>query len=150
MGLTVPEKDAGLFTKVRTGERPASGWGTQIQKPEYDINKVFSAHDIPLSANVDTGPFTLDSLRQRLDDIQKQDGDALLCFDYRVLWGGTPGQGHVCVFDHIDGDDVWMVDPWPDVPKLRKASLQNLAKAIDFHGAHNTCGVWEITKRGIQ
>lgn len=43
LGLIVPEKDTYLFGKVRSGEKPSSGWGTQIQKDEYDPNKVFKS-----------------------------------------------------------------------------------------------------------
>lgn len=144
MGLTVPEEDAGLFAKVRTGEKPASGWGTQIQKPEYDINVVLAKHNIPLSVEIDTSVLTEELLQAKLQAIQDKDGDALLCFDYRVLWGGEPGQGHVCVFDRIDGNDIWIVDPERNVPKNRKTSISHLAKAMNFHGPENTCGIWEI------
>ena len=78
--------------------------------------------------------------------MQDADGDALLCFDNGKLWDLEVKGGHVCVFHGLDGDDVWMIDPERNVPKNRKVSLTKLFEAIDFHGPHNSCGVWNIEK----
>jgi len=148
LGLTVPEEDARLFSKVRTGERPPAGWGTQIYKPEFEINKVLKEINIPLRVGVDTDIKSVEELRTKLQAVQDADGDALLCFDYGKLWDEDFTGGHVCVFDGLDddGESVWMVDPERNVPKHRKASLQKLFEAIDFHGPANSCGIWPITK----
>lgn len=146
LGLTVPEEDAHLFDKVRTGQRPTAGWGTRIYEPEFEINKVLRSLEIPLRVTVDTSIGSVDELRQKLQAAQDTDGDALLCFDYGVLWNLDIKGGHVCVFHGLDGDNMWMIDPERSVPKNRKVSLVQLYKAIDFHGPANSCGVWKVEK----
>jgi len=142
LGLTVPEEDVSLFSKARTGMKPLSGWGTQIQNPKFEINKVLASLDIPLQVDVRKDIKSIAELRKMLETIAKKDGDALLCFDYGMLWNEDRRGGHVAVFDHLEGGDVWIVDPLPNVPKLRRASLTQLFRAIDFHGPQNSCGVW--------
>jgi hypothetical protein len=146
MGLTVPKEEAHLFTKVRTGPKPASGWGTQIQKKQFNPNTVFPKLRIPLRIEQSfIKDFkSQDGLRALLRDIQKNDGDALLCFDYGRLWDLPKRGGHVCVFDRIEGDEVYLVDPEKNVPKSRKTSIEKLFNAMDFHGDDNATGVWRI------
>lgn len=146
MGLTVPKKDSYLFSKVRTGSKPSSGWGTQIQKREFNPNTVFPKLGIPLSIEQSfiKGFKDPEDLRSLLIDIQNKDGDALLCFDYGKLWGLPRRGGHVCVFDRIEGDNVYIVDPERSVPKYRQANLEKLYAAMNFHGDDNSTGVWRV------
>jgi len=149
LGLIVPEKDSHLFAKVRTGSKPSSGWGTQIQKKEFKPAKVFKKLKIPLEFNQ---YFIKDfknpeGLKELLVSIQKKDTDGILCFDYGKLWGIPSNGGHVCVFDRIDGNKVHIVDPEYKVPKFRIANLDRLFKAMDFHGDSNSTGVWILTRR---
>ena len=144
LGLTVPDKDAHLFAKVRTGKKPPAGWGTQINKPEFSVNKVFAALGIPISMErLSTKDFkSPNELGRLLHRIQSRDGDALLCFDYGKLWGLDYKGGHVCVFNSVNGAEVTIVDPERNVPKLRTTTLDRLHEAMDFHGDHNSTGVW--------
>lgn len=148
LGLTVPEDDLRLFSegKARTGERPSAGWGTQIYKPEFEINKVLRSLDIPLHVDVDTDVTSPQNLRGKLQKVQDADGDALVCFDWGKLWDRDERAGHLSVFDRLDGEDIWIVDPERNSPKHRKVSLQKLYEAIRFHGPKNSAGVWVITK----
>lgn len=148
LGLVVPEKDAHMFNKVRTGEKPSSGWGTQIQKEEFSANSFFRSHNVPLDLKrVGTRDFKdKEGLRKLLQGIQVSDRDGLLCFDYGKLWSLDFSGGHVCVFDHIEGDTVHIVDPERNVPKYRQTTLDALFAAMDFHGDHNSTGVWLIEK----
>jgi len=147
LGLIVPKKDAYLFAKVRTGKQPSAGWGTQINKPEFAINKVFPELGIPISMQrLTTKDFrSPDELGKLLQDIQSKDGDALLCFDYGKLWSLDFRGGHVCVFNSVDGNEVTIVDPERNVPKLRTTTLDKLYLAMDFHGEHNSTGVWLLS-----
>lgn len=151
MGLTVPEEDSHLFSKVHTGKKPSSGWGTQIQKKEFNPNTVFPKLGIPLRIEQSfIKDFKdLEGLRSLLTDIQKEDGDALLCFDYGKLWDLPRKGGHVCVFDRIEGDNVYLVDPERNVPKYRQASLEKLFKAMNFHGDDNSTGVWKVLRTKV-
>lgn len=83
-----------------------------------------------------------DDLGELLKDVQSKDGDALLCFDYGKLWGLDYSGEHVCVFNSIDDKEVAIIDPEKNVPKLRTTTLENLYKAMEFHGDHNSTGVW--------
>lgn len=146
MGLTVPEKDAHLFGNVRTGDMPSSGWGTQIQKEAYHPNAVFPKMGIPLKLEQ---YFTRDfkdeaGLKYLLQSIQDEDADALLCFDYGKLWDLPKTGGHVCVFDRIEGDTVYIVDPERNVPKYRRVAIGKLFQSMDFHGDENSTGVWRV------
>ncbi len=146
LGLTVPEEDVWLFDKARTGERPSAGWGTRINEPEFEINKVLGELSIPFHVDVDTDVSSVEALRKKLQAVQDADGDTLLCFDYGKLWDEDVKGGHVCVFHGLDGEDVWMIDPERNVPKKRKVSLQKLFEAMYYHGPQNSCGLWVITK----
>jgi hypothetical protein len=148
MGLMVPEKDAYLFNKVHVSDEPSSGWGTQIQKEQFHPNTVFPRLSIPLRVEQ---LFIKDlkdqnGLKTLLQAIQKEDGDALVCFDYGKLWDLTIKGGHVCVFDRIDGNAVYLIDPERNVPKYRKTDIGKLFEAMDFHGDENAAGVWNIHK----
>ncbi|MFZ2126510.1 MAG: hypothetical protein WAV04_03300 [Candidatus Microsaccharimonas sp.] len=146
LGLTVPENDAHLFERVRTGSKPPSGWGTQISKPEYNPNEVFKELNIPLGLEQFFMRDFIDitGLKKLLTTIQAEDGDALLCFDYGKLWGLPQKGGHVCVFDRIENDTIYIIDPERNVPKYRNVSLGALFKAMNFHGDANSTGVWKI------
>src|SRR4051812_21672916 len=74
LGLTVPEEDVWLFDRVRTGERPSAGWGTQIYKPEFEINKVLGEIKIPLHVDVDTEIKSVEELKTKLQAVQDADG----------------------------------------------------------------------------
>jgi hypothetical protein len=145
LGLTVPEDEAGDYTKVRTGDKPSSGWGTQIQNPDFEINKSLSNLSIPLMVEVDTDIKSSEDLRGKLQAVQDTDGDALICFDWGKLWDEDVVAGHVCVFDQIEGDEVQMVDPQPHVPKLRTTTVQKLFESMEFHGPANMAGIWNVS-----
>jgi hypothetical protein len=147
LGLTVPEKDIHLFSKVRTGNKPKSGWGTQIQDKRYEPNKIFSKLGIPLKFK----RLGIKEIKDRsnlvslLTNIQNSDRDAMLCFDYGRLWDIEPSNGgHVCVFDYIDGDEIFMIDPERNVPKHRGTTPDKLLSAINFHGDDNATGIWLV------
>lgn len=146
LGLTVPVEDVYLFDEARTGDQPSAGWGTRINEPEFEVNKVLDELQIPLEVTVDKSIASMEDLRVKLQSVQDMDGDALICFDYGILWNLNIRSGHVCVFHGLDGDDVWLIDPERNVPKNRKVSLEQLYRAIDFHGPVNSCGVWQVNR----
>lgn len=146
LGLTVPEKDVYLFKNVRTGKMPSSGWGTQIQKREYSLPKFFAKHKIDLSFTIQNEFRTADDLRLNLQQLSARDDvDVLLCFDYGILWNLDFRGGHVCVLESVKGDTVHIIDPERNVPKHRETNVEDLFRAIDFHGSHNATGVWVIS-----
>lgn len=146
LGLIVPKEDKRLLPLARTGHRPPAGWGTQIDQPEYSPNTVFEALGYPITLRI-VKPKDVDDLQNMLQTIQASDNDALLCFDYGVLWGTDFQGGHVCVFSAIDGDRVTLIDPERNVPKFREVTVAQLLKAMDFHGEGNSTGVWIIESK---
>lgn len=146
LGLTVPEEDKHFFNKVRTGEKPPAGWGTQIYNPKYDINKALAKLDIPFKVRIHTIDYLQSSqkLKKFLQDAQKADGDVLLCFENSVLWKRDTKNGHVVVFDGLESDDVWVVDPSRSFPKHHKVSVNKLYQAMLEHGSKKSAGAWEI------
>lgn len=145
LGLIVPEEDLKYFTHARTGERPSSGYGTQIQDERYSMQKLFDKNGWKLSFARRSDITSVDELHHILAEAQANDDiDAMLCFDYGKLWGLKSNGGHVCIFESIDGDTVHIIDPERNVPKRRAVDIHALFDAIDFHGAGNAAGVWFI------
>lgn len=144
LGLTVPETEASHFNRVRTGPKPPAGWGTRISEPEFEINKALSSLAIPLHIELHKELRSPEELSEKLNRIQQAQDDALVCFDYGVLWDKNVRGGHVCVVDWIAEDAVGLIDPLPDAPKFRQTTVEKLFRAIDLHGPDLSCGVWEV------
>lgn len=147
LGLAVPEKARVLFPKALTQE-PSSGWGTQIQNAEYSLDKAFEKLGIPLKAEFILAS-QLDSTEILKERLQTADpaNDTVLCFSYGALWGTDSLAGHASLFDYVDGEEVWMVDPVADVPKHRRTSIDKLFNSIQKHGDQNQAGLWVISSK---
>jgi len=148
LGLIVPEEDLKYFAHARTGERPSSGYGTQIQDEHYSMQKLFDKKGWELTFERHSDTASVGELRDILANVQAGDDiDAMLCFDYGTLWNVKSNGGHVCVFEKLDGDTVHIIDPERNVPKRRQVDIHDIFKAIDFHGTQNAAGVWLITTK---
>ena len=126
-----------------------SGYGTQIFLPEYDPNKVFKELGIPLSFQLDLADTITDEadLLHRLQAIEAEDSDALLCFNHGVIRGKfEPNSGHVVVFDRTANGLVRLVDASWKQPKWRLVSPGLLLDAIRQHGNKNSGGIWRFSK----
>jgi hypothetical protein len=150
LGLTVPPEDADLFFRVRVSEEPpaGSGYGTQIQFPEYEPNQALKKLQIPLvfSQKLASSIESPSDLVKTLREVEEADSDALLCFNHGVIRGEyQPNSGHVVVFDKLVGNDVQIVDVSPRNPKWRTVSTDVLFDAIQQHGDDNAGGVWHFT-----
>src|SRR3989344_1434983 len=92
LGLAVPKEFSARFPKARF-EKPASGWGTEIQKDAYSLNNFFKKNSFPLK---ETG-FFVDEIRDPkkflIDNLSKNK-DIIVCFNYRVLYGDMGDCGH--------------------------------------------------------
>jgi hypothetical protein len=148
LGLIVPEEDLKYFTHARAGERPSSGYGTQIQDDRYSMQKLFDKRGWDLRFTRYSDINFVEELREKLTVLQaNDDADVMICFDYGTLWDVKSSGGHVCVFEKLEGDTVHLIDPERDVPKRRQVSMGKLFKAIDYHGARNASGVWVIESK---
>ncbi len=148
LGLVVPQMDAKLFWKPRTGARPAAGYGTQLSKKEYGPNLVFRKLGIPLAMNWSlVNSFrSLESFKEYLGKFENSQKDILLCFDWGDLHGDrTYHNGHVCLLDKVEGDQIRIVDPDPFSPKWQTWSQEEMLSAMRYHGVDKMAGCWEIT-----
>jgi len=151
LGLTVTLEDADYFYSVRSAATPptASGFGTDISRPEYEPNSAFERLGIPLSfqmqlaSAIDSKESLLDSLRK----VEADNKDALLCFNHGVIRGKyEPNSGHVVVFDKIINGQIRVVDASPRQPKWRLLGASLLFNAIQQHRDKNSGGIWNFTK----
>jgi len=150
LGLTVPPDAAKSFYKVRVSEEPPvnSGYGTQIQTPEYEPNQAFEKLKIPFkfTKRLASAISSIDEMINVLQKVNDEDKDALLCFNPGVLYFGEykPFTGHVVVFDKIIDGKVRVVDPDAKQPKWRTVEPSILFDAIQAHGDKNSGGIWYL------
>lgn len=150
LGLTVTEEDAKYFYNVRSAATPpaTSGFGTDISKLQYAPSKAFEKLGIPLSFSMQLASQidSQKSLLDMLDLIEKDDADALLCFNHGVIKGKyEPNYGHVVVFDRIIDGQIRVVDASPQQPKWRLLGSGAVFDAIQQHGDNNSGGIWNFS-----
>jgi hypothetical protein len=148
LGLTVPPEEKKLFYNPRISKVPPSdsGYGTQIQDPNYSPNIAFKKLNIPLSFKPILASQIVDSadLLAKLKKNENDNIDAACCFNYSVVYSGEykPYYGHVVVFDKIVDDKIQIVDPWFDNAHWNIISPELMFKAIKAHGDKNFGGIW--------
>lgn len=152
LGLVVPPEDKEVFWRVRVSHTPpsAAGYGTQIQKAQYDPNKAFQKLHISLTFSrklIDTF-VTVGEVRSYLRRVEKEDQDVIACFKYGVLYDTDQTAGHASVFDHYlsNTDEVRLIDPAPRVAKWRVVPMEKFFRALKEHGPDNSGGFWEIRR----
>ena len=69
LGLIVPEEDLKYFAHARTGERPSSGYGTQIQDEQYSMQNLFDKEGWPLTFTRHSDIASADKLREILASV---------------------------------------------------------------------------------
>jgi hypothetical protein len=150
LGLVVPPSDKKLYYKPRVSKTPPpSGYGTKINKAKYMPNKVFDKLGIPLKCKLILADDikNAEDLVAILTEVEKNDTDALLCFNYSMA-NELPYKngGHVVVFDRIINGKIRIVDAWYKNPKWQLRDPKLLYKAIKIHGNKNAGGVWLFEK----
>lgn len=143
LGLIVPKEDAYLFAKVRTGRKPAAGYGTQVGKKKYSISKYFMKNKINLKETY-YPPEKIKNAKKLILNLLKNNNDIIACFDNNHLYGIGDG-GHVSLIESINGNIAVLVDPEKGVPKRRKVETSKLLTAIKKHGNKNRGGFWVIS-----
>lgn len=143
LGLTVPEDYYELLPNARRGEKPSSGWGTQIQKEEFSLNTFFTKYHYPLIYQF-YSPQTIKESKEWVKQQIAADNDLIVCFNYFHLYRAGNNGGHVCLIDSVEGDNVILVEPERDFPKYRTVKLSTLIDAMNFHGEVNLGGFWLI------
>ncbi len=144
LGLVVPEEKRNAFTKVRTGKKPSAGYGTQVSKKEYSINRYFLKNNIGLKETY----YPTKSIRHANEFIIKNlenDNDIIACFNNQQLYG-EGDWGHVSLIQSINKDIVALIDPRTDL-LIREVNLEKLVKAMEYHGKKNRGGFWVISDK---
>jgi hypothetical protein len=151
LGLIVPQEEAKYFWNARVGKEPKSGYGTQIQKKQYEPNTAFKKLKIPLKMSYKfINEFkSLDAFKKYLSAIQKGGKDILACFDYGSLYNTDYHGGHVCVIDkiYLKKDEIRLIDPERNVPKWRLVNIETLFFSMKKHGKQRSGGFWELTRK---
>jgi hypothetical protein len=144
LGLVVPKEKSHLFKKVRTGKKPASGWGTQVNKQQFSINHFFRKNKIKLSETY----FPLIKIincKKFIENNLDNANDIIACFNYKKLYNKGGSVGHVSLIIKIQGERITLLDPAKLHPKLRKVSLKKLISSMKFHGQKRNAGFWVIS-----
>ena len=153
LGLTVPPKEKHLFWNARVSDKPptAAGYGTQIQRPEYNPNMAFKKLEIPLkfTYNLIDKFSSVEEVRTYLRDAERHNRDIIVCFRYGTPHNTDSSSGHANVFDRYlpKTDEVRLIDPAVTVPKWRVVPLKRLFDVMKEHGADKSGGFWEIKSR---
>ena len=142
LGLAIPDSHATLYPTARIGIHPTSGYGTEIQNPEFSLTVFFRRFNIPLQETYLANPPSNCS-SWILEQLSK-DRDILVCFNHQELFGGDANWGHVCLIESVTDSEIVLVDPSPQVPKFRSVSINSLNQAIEHHGESNRCGFWVL------
>jgi len=137
LGLILDEKSKKLFWNVRTGKRPANGYGTQMSKKQFAINTIFKKLKIPLVVTV----CSLDNFKNKQQLITKiyrlikKNRDLIVLLGSDVLNGTKNKNGHACVIDRIypTRNLIRLIDPAADQPKWREIKIEKFIKAIKKH-----------------
>lgn len=153
LGLIVDTDSTKYFWNVTTGERPSSGYGTRIGKPEFGPNAAFKRLHIPLKMTWSLiNKFkSISDFHKYLSSAQIKDLDILVCYDWPTLFDPQLNDhwGHVCVLDklHIEKDEMRIIDPSPTSAKWVTVKITDMYHAMQIHGEKNSGGFWELHEK---
>lgn len=130
LGLIVPEEDKNLFKRVRIGEKPNAGYGTQIQKEEYSINNYFVQNNIPLEEEY---YFITDLEEANTFLFLNNDNDILICMHCGTLYDKPYADwGHMVLFENIKSNEVTILEVSPK-RDYESFPLDKLLESISIH-----------------
>jgi hypothetical protein len=145
LGLIVPEDKTHLFSKIRTGRMPKTGWGTQTAKKQYSINQYFIRNKLPLRLHIYNIAQILDLPRFITDNLTRNN-DLIICYNSRLLFGDGDAE-HVSLIQEIapENNRVVIIDPAIGVPKIRETGLNHLTDVLHDHENDNLKGFWIVS-----
>lgn len=141
LGLILDKKNKDLFWNVRTGKRPTTGYGTQMQKKQFNINPTFKKLKIPIKVT----DYTLGNFKTKEDLISlifnqiKKNKDLIVLLASDVLNGTKNNSGHACVIDRIypTKGTIRLIDPSAKRAKWRELKIDKFIKAVKLHPTGN-------------
>ncbi len=125
------------------GPMPEAGYGTQIQKDKYSIEKYFDTHSIPLYCS---HYFIIDlkEAEQCIKKNLKENNDIMVCFSNRLL--GDQEGGHIGLIESMDKKSITLISPETDQTKRVKVDLDKLLDSVNKHSKKNGSGFWIISE----
>jgi hypothetical protein len=146
LGLIVPKEKAHLFSKVRTGRMPKTGWGTQTSKKRYSINNYFAKYNLHLKLTI-YSVREVENVAEFVIQNLVKDNDVIICYNSRLLFGDGDME-HVSVIQEIDteNDELTVVDPAIAVPKTRRTELSKLIQVLNSHEISRLGGFWIVSR----
>ncbi len=147
LGLTVPEEYYEILPNARRGEKPISGWGTQIGKKEFSLNSFFEKNNYPLRYEYYFPKSINGDLKGWIQQQIQLNNDVIACFNYKDLYQTGNDGGHVCLIDQIEDENVILVEPERNFPKFRRVNFDDLIKSMISHGEERSGGFWLIKEK---
>ncbi len=145
LGLIISPQNAPLFKKATVGKAADKEYGTQTHKKEYSINNFFLKNHIklkekhyPVEKMKDPSVFIIKNLRLG--------NDIMVCINNKILYG--EGHGHLSLIQAIKGDEITLIDPKIDQPKVRIVKLEKLLESMKrkYHQKRKRGGFWIISE----
>jgi len=145
LGLVVSPKNAHLFKNAIVKEDPEKEYGTQTHKEEYSINKFFQKNNIKLKETYYPVE-TVNNPKEFIIDNLKNGNDIMVCINNRILYG--EGHGHLSLIQSINDDEITLVDPKINKPKIRIVKLTKLLESmrVEYHQKIKRGGFWIIAE----
>jgi hypothetical protein len=147
LGLIVPTEMKSKFIKVRTGQKPRAGYGTQTSKPQFSIENYFARNHLPLSIKRIL-PASLPQLSANICSALNQDDDIVLCLNSLHLFGNGDFD-HVFLIEEYNSTIglVTVVDPAIGAPRYRTTTVDSIFMTIQNHNISARGGLWIISAR---
>ncbi len=140
LGLIVPSSYKEIYPNALIGDKPSAGYGTQIQKEEYSINRFFKKNNIDLSMKYYFFTSVSKMKKFLLDNL---DNDILICLYGALLYDDLESSwGHMVLFDDLKDDIVILADAYKN--RHLKMPISKLIEAIEVHGKENGAGFYLI------
>ncbi|MFA6072929.1 MAG: C39 family peptidase [Candidatus Woesearchaeota archaeon] len=143
LGLIVSPKNAHLFKNAIVKDDPNNEYGTQTNKDEYSINKFFSKNNMKLK-EIYFQIEEVENPKEFIIDNLKKGNDIMVCINNKILYG--EGHGHLSLIQSIKNNEVTLIDPGIDKPKIRVVELDKLTESmkIEYHQKRKRGGFWII------
>lgn len=144
LGLVVPPNERYLFKKHRDEEKPLAGYGTQIQKKEYSIERFFDNNNINLYVEY---KFITDIELVKKFLNKNINNDIIICIHCGTLYDSINSNwGHMILFESIDKNIITILDP-SENRDYENIPIGKLIDAIKIHGKENGAGFWLIKNK---
>lgn len=140
LDLIVPPSYKELYPDALIGNKPNAGYGTQIQKEEYSINRFFKKNNINLVMEYYYIISVEEAKKFLLNNFSN---DILICLYGATLYDDLDASwGHMVLLENIEANEVTVLDSYK--AKYIKIDIKKLVEAIRVHGKNNGAGFYLI------